>query len=201
MNRIWTLAIIPLLASLSMAQEKKGQDKPLTQVVNDEKGVVVFKPKAEEWEIKKDADGHAFQAAIASVNHRIETFSIDLVVSTKTDQQKFFDKIDELSDKTKDGYEKDKDSKPIPDRKVERRVNEARKFPGAGGPNGWYAEFVIKDKGEIRATVRRWFFIDRQNPNNLIQIGIFGTDELAKKFDKDVQWVLGNIKTAKVKSK
>jgi hypothetical protein len=198
MKRLGSLALVVVMGSVAWPQAK--QEKPLTMVNDEERGIVMMKPKDEKWEIKKGGEGaKVFSGGSALVSHRIDLFTIEVVTSVKEDNQTF-GTLKEVADKTITQFETDKDGKAIPDRKVIKRKNEESKFPGAGNPKAWFLDIAIEEKGN-KTPMRIWTFIDEKDKNKLVRVSIFGGDDLYKKYEKDVNYVCATLQTYKVKKK
>lgn len=198
MKRLWSLVIVAVMSSTAFAQAK--QEKPLTMVHDEERGIIMMKPKDEKWEIKKGGEGaKVFTGGSALVSHRLDLFTIEVVTSVKEDNQTF-GTLKEVVDKTITNFENDKDGKPIPDRKIIKRKNEESKFPGAGNPKAWFLDMAIDEKGN-KTPIRIWTFLCEKDKNKLVRVSIFGADDLYKKYEKDVNYVCATLQTYKVKKK
>lgn len=183
-----------------MALALLAQQKPEMSVTSEEDGVFVQKPKDEKWSIKKGDEGvKMYKGAAAVVNHRIDDLQIEVLVSKRTEEQKFGE-FDEIVSGMIKNFEEE-EGKKIPDRKVKKIKSDKAKFPGAGGPQGWFAHIEVYDKDQLVRSIRHWMFIDKKNPTHMLRISIVGPDDLYKKYEKDVNFVLGSIQTFQVKKK
>jgi hypothetical protein len=184
---------VTLLSALAFAQEKQETVK-----VIEEKGVAMYKPKDEAWELRTDG-GKIYKETCVLVSHRVESFTIEVLVATKQDNQTW-KPMKEVADEVASGFEKDNEGKAIEGRKVRKRNSTEKVFPGAGAPKGWFLDLEIDDRGN-KTPIRMYLFVDKQNPNHQLRVSITGSDELYKKFEKDVNMVLASLKTFKVKKK
>lgn len=170
------------------------------RVISEDDGIAVTKPKDEKWSVKKgDENAKMYKGTAAIVSHRIDDLQVEFLVAKKDDNQKFSE-FDEMVSGMIKNFEED-EGKKIPDRKVKKIKSDKAKFPGAGGPAGWFAHLEVWDKDQLRMSVRHWMFIDKQNPNHMIRVSILGPDDVYKKYEKEVNYVLAAVQTFKVKKK
>lgn len=184
------------LLVLALAVPTAAQEKPQNHIVDEARGFFVQKPKDEAWEIKTEG-GKVYKDVVAVVSHRVETFTVEVAISTKAENQTF-GKLEDVAKNVITNFENDKDGKAIEGRKVRKRKGQDGVFPGAGGPKAYYLEIEIEENNN-KTPIRFWLWIDKQNPNHLFQVCIFGSDELAKKFDRETKQVMASMKTFKVK--
>jgi hypothetical protein len=189
------------MQTLIIALALLAQDKQESRVIAEDEGVVVTKPKDEKWSVKKGDEGaKLYKGTAAIVNHRIEDLQIEILVAKKGDDQKW-NEFDDMAGSIIKDFEQDSDNKPIPDRKVKKIKSDKAKFPGAGGPQGWFLHFEVYDKDQLRLVVRHWMAVDKQNPNHMLRVSIVGADDVYKKYEKDINFVLAALQTFKVKKK
>lgn len=181
---LWTALLLPGLL----------QDKPETRLVDEDLGFALSRPKDDLWEIVRNDKGRG-----GRVGHRVEPFWVSVSIEIKNEGQKF-SPLKDVADKLVERLGLDADGKVLPDRKITRRKNSEAVFPGAGGPKAWHLDVEIAD-GEKKSPTRFWIFVDKANPNHLFRLEINGSDELLKKFDKDVKTILGTFQTFKVKKR
>jgi hypothetical protein len=188
----WWALVAPLMASAQ-------GDKPLTQVYDEDKGILVVKPKDEKWTIKK-GEGKIFKEAVAIVTHRLEEFAIEVSASYKSENQTFGELKEFGETKLIPSFENDNDGKKIEGRTVRKRAGQEMKFPGAGNPKAWFLDIEIDEKGN-KVPLRFWSFIDEKDKNKLVRVTISGSDENYKKFAKELNGVLIQLQTVKIKRK
>jgi len=179
------------------------QEKKELFVVDEEHGFQLFRPKDEKWAVTKGGEGALlYKDSHGVVRHRIDELQVEVLVQVLQNPEKEkFAEFEEIVSGMIKGFEQDQDKKPIPDRKVKKRKSEKGKFPGAKGPNGWYSDIEIQDKGETVRVIRHWMFIDKMNSTHMVRISIIGHDEIYKKCEKEVQYVLASFQTFRVKRK
>ncbi len=188
---LWILAA-PLMASAQ-------GDKPINQVIDEDKGVVINKPKDEKWSLKK-GEGKIFKEGVGIVTHRLEEFAIEVSAQYKSENQTFGELKEFGETKLIPSFENDNDGKKIEGRTVRKRAGQEMKFPGAGQPKAWFLDIEIDEKGN-KVPLRFWSFICEKDKNKLVRVTISGSDENYKKFAKELNFTLATLQTFKVKRK
>lgn len=191
-------AMIPAFALLALPVWP--QDPPKERVVDEAKGFSISKPKGEEWKVTEGGENaKVYKETQAVVSHRIDELTIEVLITTKGEREKWAEYPD-IAHKFVEQLGQ-KDGKAIEGRKVKTRKDEKAKFPGNGQPNAWFLDLEVRDNDKVGLTLRYWLFVDKQNPHNLVNVFIVASDEIYKKYQKEIALVLSGLQTFKAKKK
>lgn len=181
--------LVPLLAVALLAFQQEGKDF----VTNTELGFVIYKPvKSEEWEVK---DKGRFTETKGSVSCIVAKSPISVEVMGQIVDPKLNKKpLDEIASEMINNMKKDEKFKD-----VEVKANRPEKFPGDRGQKSQFVEMTfVQKEGDLKNHQRIWLFYSPAS-QNFFQVVVLGEEEMYKKYQKEIRWVIGNLKTTKGK--
>lgn len=191
--------IFLLTAGVAFAQAKNPK-----VVVDQETGVILYRPSGEEWSCKKAGEGDDvfFGGTSVLAYHRIDGCGVQVYFNVKEDNQSF-PQLKEMATNQVKRYGTDQGGQAIKGRKIVTKMNVSRKFPGAGRPNAQYVECVIDDSGRNgpKEIVRQYFFINKKNNNQAVIVTITGDAETYKKHQRKLFWIMAKMRIEKVRKK
>ena len=180
--KLLALSLPILLISGGFPQEGK------SYITNTTLGFRIYKPKKEEWECK--AKGTKFNNTQASINCRVKNLSVEVLVTATTNSQQY--DLKKIADNDVNGVKNNENYKD-----VKLKSKKEMKFP-ATRDKAYFIEMRVTDKNDKKFMINEWVFISRTN-RNIFKIFIIGDEKAYKKYQKDVNRILGTFTALKVK--
>jgi hypothetical protein len=185
------MLMIRVLCILSAASFFALQGKPTTDLKYDEKaGISVQKPpKNDEWDFKEM--GEFAKSPKFVVSHKVDEIMIEIIHYPPTPNT-YFD-IKKQAEADSAGWAAVKgitEAKQI--------SSSSSKIPGGGGngANAWSYEISFKAQDKP-VELHEWVFIGKENQHEYV-VMLHGDPGMYKKHQKNVDYILGQIKTYKI---